>query len=69
LTYIVVKPGRRGPSTAFECPFLFAKRRGRRSICEVDDSCGRVVHDAVVDLGVLGIINSRGCVHRRELVE
>jgi hypothetical protein len=68
-TFVVIARGRQGISTAFECPFLSAERRGRKIICEVASFWGRTVDDTVVHLDVLGVINSGGCVHRRKLVE
>lgn len=41
--------------------------RGRRGVHAGDNFGGWVVHNAVIDPDVPGVIQSRGCVHRREL--
>jgi hypothetical protein len=42
----------------FEHSFLFAERRMRRTLCDVDNSCGWAINDTVVDLGNLGVSNN-----------
>lgn len=39
-------------------------RRVQWSICEVDYYCGWVVHDIVIDLDILGVINNGGYTRR-----
>lgn len=53
----------------FEHSFLFAERRMRRTLCDVDNSCGWAINDTVVDLGNLGVSNNGCCIHQWELVE
>ena len=55
--------------TPISACFYFVEGRGRQNICEVNNFCRWVVHDATIDLNIFGIINSRGCIYCRELVE